>query len=199
MIETQVHYVDTATPFFRRLAKEAPSEFRKAIKSAGWWLREEIKVGIKTGAPARQPYTPFSDVTTQNLLHRKKDVIRGKGLVEKYVRVKRRRPHTPLGRLHPATRYKYYSDSNSVIIGWISKSAEELGLKHELSYTYRVTEKMRRYFAASGIPLSKGKTTIKIPKRQTVTPVYKKNAPKIPGYIDEKVRQFVRKTEATAK
>lgn len=186
MIEVKTQIIDTATPFFQRLARESPNEFRKALKSAGWWLRGEIKAGIRAGAPGGRPYAPFSDITTGRLLRRKGQR-------------RSRSQHRPMGRLYQATVYKYYRDSNRVIVGWVSKSAEEIGLKQERGHVTQITPRMRRFFWASGIPLSKGKTTLVIPRRPTIGPEYRENAPKIPWYIEQKIEEYIRKAEGSRK
>lgn len=181
-MEVKTQLIDTATPFFRHLARESSGEFRKALKSAGWWLRQEIKAGIRAGAPGGEPYAPFSEVTTGRLLRRKGS---------------RRSQHRPMGRLYQATVYKYYGDSMRVIVGWVSKSAEEVGLKQERGHLTAITPRMRRFFWASGVPLSKDKRALAIPKRPTIGPEYRENAPKVPGYIDQKIREYIAKAEAT--
>lgn len=176
MDNVQLKIIDMATPYFRRLERDAPNLFRKAMKSAGWWLRERIKEGIETQAPGGQPWVPFSEVTVNRRLRK---------------RGQRKREHTPLGRLKQANAYKWYPDSMRVKVGWISASAEGLGLRHEKGYETHVTPRMRRFFWARGVPLSRETTMIKLPKRPTFDPIYRRYGPEIPKYLDNKVRGYM--------
>lgn len=171
---------DEATPFLKRAAGQLPREFDRALKSVGWWLRGEIKEGIKSGAPGGQPYKPYSSITTSKKFDRRKGIWR-------------RGPHQPMGRLYSAVQYRFYKDSRRVIVGWITRSAERLGTIQETGKTMAITPRMRRYFWASGFPLSAGKTHIYIPKRPTIGPEYIENAPKIPGYIENKIWNYLEK------
>jgi len=191
-IETKI--VDTATPFLRYLADSFPKEFDRALKSTGWWLREDIKAGIRAEAPGGQPYKPYSSITKSRIL----DSMRGrkKGKRGKYLKPRiLRAAHKPMGRLYSATRYQFYGDSRRVIIGWISKSAERLGTLQEKGGTIKITPKMRRFFWAAGIPLSKGRQTLRIPARPTIDPEYRENAPKVPGYIENKIWDYIKRAE----
>lgn len=170
---------DTATPFIKRVGRETPRYIDRAIQSTGRMMKQEIQAGIESGAPGGQPYQAFSGLP--KLTRQRKG---------KFVRV-RRSSRKPLGRLKQAVRYKMYKDSHRVIIGWISKSAEELGTIHETGKTVAITPKMRRLFFAAGIGLSKGKNTISIPRRPTIEPEYQENAPKIPGYIERKLWSYI--------
>ncbi len=192
-----VQIVDKATPFLKRAADELPREFNKALKSTGWWLREEIKEGIKTGAPGGQPYQSFSGLPSKlnretSYYRRAKKAGRDTSRIRRYQKI-RRREKAPLGRLRAAVRYKFYGDSRRVIIGWISRSAERLGTLHETGGKVEITPKMRRMFLSSGIGLSAGKTHIFIPKRPTIGPEYIENAPKVPGYIADKIWNYLEK------
>lgn len=180
MMETTVKLIDTATPRFERLAREAPGEFRRALRSAGWWLRGEIKSGIRAGAPGGQPYPEFSEVTRNRLLRRKGQ---------------RKTEHRPMGRLYQATIYKYYPDSMRVIVGWVTRTAEHVGLKQELGHETQITPRMRRFFWASGVPLGRQTQRLAIPRRPTIELEYRENAARVPGYIEEKIAAYLRSTE----
>lgn len=176
--------INTATPFLENVAKNNPKYRDRALKSAGWFLQQEIKKGIVKQAPGGQPYKPFSSVTTSRRL----EAIRGRrGQKARNLRA----PHRPMGRLRPATRYKFYSDSHRVLVGWISKSAERLGTIQEIGKKVPVTPKMRKFFWAAGYRLSKKKKYIFIPKRPTIDPEYRKNMSKIPKYMKEKILGYM--------
>lgn len=186
----EVKLVDLATPYFRRLSTQFPSFFRRGLKSTGFWMREEIKKGIRSGAPGGRRYARYSGITTSRVL----DAHRGRGHTQ---RGKWRAPkrglaeHKPMGKLYQATRYKYYGDSNRVLIGWISRSAEELGTTQERGKSISITPKMRRFFWASGVPLSPRKQYLYIPKRLTFDPEYRDLGPKVPSYFDQKLQGYI--------
>lgn len=181
-MEAQVKIIDTATPHFARLASEAPAQFRRALKSAGWWLREEIKAGIREGAPGGAPYAPFSAVTRGKLLRRPGQ---------------RRSEHRPMGRLQQATIYRYYADSMRVLVGWVTRTAEQVGLKQEHGHETEITPRMRRFFWASGVPLRASTRILAIPRRPTIDPEYRENAARVPAYMEGKIAAYLAGSEAT--
>ena len=80
------------------------------------------------------------------------------------------------------------------LLGWISSSAEKLGSLQEQGGKTMITSKMRKMFAAAGIPLS-GKVELRIPKRPTIQPEYRAKAPEIPVYVEGKIMEYLRKAE----
>jgi hypothetical protein len=182
-----IKIIDTATPFLKMVAREFPGEVQKAVKSSGWWMQQNIKQGIKSGAPGGEPYQQFSGLPKLNRFNQKRD---------RFINVRRNPGKKPLGRLGQAVRYQFYSDSNRAIVGWISPSAEKLGTLHEEGGVIPITPQMRRQFWAAGIPLGLGKTTIAIPKRPTIDPEYRENAPKVPGYLEQKLWEYMKKAES---
>lgn len=181
--------VDTATPFLKKVAKRNPYYMDKAVKSAGWWMRKEIKAGIKSGAPGGEPYDKYSKVTKSGRL----EAMRGRGKIKsgKRYRAPRRywlkKQHKPMGKLYTATRYRFYKDSHRALVGWINRSAERIGTIQEEGKKIRITPAMRRFYFAAGFALSKGKKYIEIPARPTIDPEYEENAKKIPEYIEDKI------------
>ncbi len=195
VIKMDVKLVDLATPHFRRLSNEFPNYFNRALRSTGWWLRREVQEGIRSGAPGGRRYARYSGVTTSRVL----DAHRGRGFTKTGKRRAPRRnlaDHKPMGKLYQATRYKHYKDSNRVLIGWISKSAEELGTVQERGKSIPITPKMRRFFWASGVPLSPRKRYLYIPKRLTIEPEYRENAPRVAGYIDRKIGDYLEEAKS---
>lgn len=185
--------IDTATPFLTRIYNNNPNWIDKATKSAGWWLRKEIKEGIREEAPGGDSYTPYSDVTKSGML----DAMRGRTKVKsgKRYRAPRRyhlnKEHKPMGRLYSATRYRFYSDSHRALVGWINRSAERLGTMQEKGTKIKVTEKMRRFFFAAGFGMKKSTKYIKIPARPTIEPEYKENMDYIPQYMAKKIFSYM--------
>jgi len=182
----EVKIINTATPFLHKVSGELPRETRKAIKSAGWWLQQDLKRGIAVGAPGGERYEEFSKLPTKlrGRKRKKKKVWGDRGDGRK----------KPLGWLGSAVRYKFYSDSIRAVVGWISASAERLGSLQERGSNTTITPKMRKMFAAAGIPLSR-KVELRIPKRPTIQPEYRAKAPEIPVYVEGKIMEYLRKAE----
>ena len=176
---------DTASPFVREAARFFPREFGRALKSTGFMLQRKMKYGIKVGRPGGQPYQPFSPVTERLKENRPDTEAHGNNIFDLG-------KHTPLGKLYPATRYKYHADSQRVVIGWVSESAQYYGDMQQSGKTTVVTDKMRKYFFAIGIPLVKN--TIDLPQRVTVPAVYDANAAQIPLYVERKLWDSLERT-----
>ncbi|MBU5214359.1 hypothetical protein [Heyndrickxia oleronia] len=74
-----------------------------------------------------------------------------------------------------------------------------IGAVHEFGTEIKVTDKMRKWFAANGYPLKKDKTTIKIPERsflrsgydENVDAIVKKVADILPDVLENKVNTDV--------
>lgn len=195
MLKMDIKLVDLATPHFRHLSNEFPNYFNRALRSTGWWLRKEIQEGIRSGAPGGRRYARYSGITISRVL----DAHRGRGFTSTGKRRAPRRnlaDHKPMGKLFQATRYKFYGDSKRVLIGWISKSAEELGTTQEQGKSIPITSRMRRFFWASGVPLSPRKRYLYIPKRLTIEPEYRENAPRVAGYMDRKIAGYLEEAKS---
>jgi hypothetical protein len=180
-----IQIINTATPFLRRVASELPRETRKAIKSSGWWLQQDLKRGIAAGAPGGQQYERFSQLPSRLRTRKRK---------RKRVWGERNTRKKPLGRLGAAVRYKFYSDSIRAVVGWISPGAKRLGTLQEQGKNTTVTPRMRKMFAAAGIPLGR-KAEIRIPRRPTIEPEYRAKAPEIPRYVETKILEYIRRAE----
>ena len=174
VVDLDIKVIDLATPYIKLLANSFPQYFNRALKSTGWWLSQEIKKGIRSGAPGGEQYPALSGLRKSR---------RG--------RLYSGQPKQHLGRLARAVGYRYYSDSRRVVVGWLSKSAVSLGEKHEQGAQVAITPKMRRYFWASGRPISAGKTHITLPRRRTFGPIYRQKGPEEPKYIENKIWQYI--------
>lgn len=176
--------IDTATPFLKKIANKNPEYMDRAVKSAGWYMQQEIKQGIRSGAPGGRPYRNYSDITRSRTL----EAMRGR-------KGKRKRrlsaAHKPMGRLYNAVRYKFYSDSHRVLVGWVSRSSEKIGTIQEEGKRVNVTPKMRKFFWAAGYNISPKKRYIEIPARPTIDPEYRENRREIPQYIEKKIWSYM--------
>ncbi len=178
--ESDVRIIDTATPFVMHASRYTPRYIDRALASVGWWLGREIRASIKAGRPGGQPFEPFSRIKR----------TWGRQTRMAYIERERGR-HTPLGKLGNAVRYRRYKDSHRVIIGWLSGSAERLGLLHERGTTYPITRAMRALYAFSDIPLSGSKREIVIPKRESIGPEYRQHGREVTPYIERKIWEYL--------
>lgn len=196
-----VKIIDTATPFLRRMIEENPKYVARALKSTGWWVQKALKYEISIGAPGGQQYKEFSGIKNLHQHYRTVQLNRIskrtgqiKTVRRRYERnqfVKERGKHKPLGRLGSAIGYKYYSDSMRVVVGWLSLSAQRLGLKHEQGFELELTPRMRRLFFASGLSIGK-KRKLVTPKRATFDPFYSEKAPQIVPHVEKKIWEYIK-------
>jgi hypothetical protein len=205
-LEVSTKLIDTATPFLKDLANQYPFDFRRALKSAGWWLRAEIRQGIRSGAPGGQKYPQFSKIKSSRneYMNITLDRISRKTGKLKVVRrrigskgklIKETGSHKPLGRLANAVGYKFYSDSNRVVTGFLSHSAVYIMDKLESGYQKPTTAKMKRFFWVSGIPIG-DKSNLIIPAYATIAPMYQKTEPLIFKFIERRMFQYLADREA---
>jgi hypothetical protein len=175
---TTVQVIDEASPWLEWAAREFPDFTRSALKSTGWWLSREIKKGIRSGAPGGKPYAPRMPAKKRRALEK---AMGG--------RVKRSYPW--MGQLSRAVGYEYRQGENAVVIGPLSSSAVALFKKHESGTSYPVTQKVRKAYAAAGIYLSRGTKYIKLPRRETIGPVYQAYRNRISPYIEDKITSYM--------
>ena len=177
MIDTDLYIIDGATPWLDYMAVTKPDWVRKALKSFGWYAQQRIKAGIRSGAPGGQTYAPFMPPD----MRAKLEESFGNNVPRKF---------WPLGKLANAVGYQYEEGNNLVRVGWLSESAIKLGEKIEQGSSKTITEQMRRYFWAAGIPLS-NKPQILVPARQTYGPMAAMLAPKAAHCMEDKIIEYM--------
>jgi hypothetical protein len=168
-----IEIYDEATPWLKWAMDEFPGFRRKALKSAGWMMQKKIKAGIKSRMPGGRAYAAFMPAKRRRELE---IAFGGKG----------KHRYAPLGKLARAIGYQYREDAGEVVVGWLSRSAVQLGTLHEKGGTTKVTGKVRRGYLAS-IGISKTKKEIDIPARPTIGPMKRVLVPEIPGYVEDKI------------
>lgn len=191
---------DAVTPYLKRMVGQMPGILWRSISRAGFWLRGAIKDDILRGGPPGSPYKPREEIgqsirgNKSNLLAfigsyrgRKRNKITGEWRAIRW----KKPPKNILGRLVNAVYVHRRKDRLTADVGWISDMAYRTGVKHEYGFEYPVTEKMRRFFFAMGIPLSKGKTRIRIPVRATYEPEYQARQNQIADMVGDNVAQWV--------
>ena len=182
-LPTGVTIIDRAGPYMELLARTMPAEFNRAIRHIGFWLRGQIKAGMRTGAPGGIPWKETSRVT--RIMRR----VRGS---RQYTR--------PGGRLAQLVRYKHDKSGMAVHIGWIDKRVSRLAYSFQEGGEQRATHKQRRLYYALGTDfgyLLLGKT-IKTPARQAIGPVYNLHRAEIPVRMEQRIQQYMAQSNARA-
>lgn len=162
---------DGASPWLKWARDEFPALTARALKSVGWMMQREIKAGIKSGSPGGSTFAGFMDRGKRRKL--------GKSV-----------SRIPFGKLQRAIGYQYRENEGAVYVGWLSASAADLGHKLQAGSKRKVTDRMRRFFFLKGLPVAKG-ATIDIPPRPVIDPMFKTLEPKIPGYIEGKLWEYL--------
>lgn len=210
---------DEATPYLRYLASSFPREMKSAMKSLGWYLREKIVKGLESSSPGGRTLAPLSLIQRIRLLDairtvkkRKRKAAWARGTGSKpdrfysltTAKIPRSQSGRPYGRkMVKAVRYLYDEPAKSVHIGWVTPTATSYaralaagmrGAKHKWHRGPQVvTQRMRKLFAAAGITLKQGKT-LKTPERPVIDPVFQRHKNEIPGYLEEKVSQWLHRS-----
>lgn len=190
-MEFRIH--DWATDFAKKRTKAASQAHAGALASAGFRLRALIKGGMRQQAPG-DVFWPRASSWIQygsSLLSRARLVQRraerrkrGSGVAEQALTGIKGR--TPLSRLAAGVRYQKTQGSaeTRVKIGFLNPSLAKLAAYHSADHTVSVTRRMRRLIFAVGLGISK--SSIHIPARPAVGPVYRKNQARIAGFCQQR-------------
>ncbi len=169
----ELQFDDGLTPLIRQMISEKPQWFASSLKSAGFWASQEIKKGIRSGAPGGKAYPAGMSVMRRRDID---DVM--------YSHDSNRAPKTrypTLGKLRTAVGYdKRRANEGIVTVGWLSRSAVRIGTWQEKGFFQIVSERMRRMFFGSLVGMKKGTNAIQLPARATyapMRPIIKKGAP----------------------
>jgi len=190
------------TPQVRRHLLATSKATSRALISAGYYLRQSLKTGIKAEAPGGEawprthPWTRYGILRTQ---WRTRTYKFGKTSMSEKSRVSGRSrvaitgKKTALARLAGAACYvKQVFPSpgggvgeTAVRIGFLTPSAARRARYHaESDHVIQVTPRMRRYLFAMGVlPPRK----IVIPKRRHAEPVEKANRQRVINYVRSRV------------
>jgi len=177
--EMKMDVVDNVTPWLDWAIAHKPEWNRKATKSTLWYAQQEIKKGIRSGAPGGSTYLERMSAARR---HDIKDTSKRGGS-------KKRRRAGILGNLLNAVGYQYKSTMGAV--GWLSNSAVRLGTWHENSVLQTITPKMRRLFFAAGIGLKASTTQISLPRRPTYSPMFPVLLKILPTYFENKFMSYL--------
>lgn len=188
----RVDVVDNASPWLQWVLDTHSEWQRKAILSTAWFAQQEIKKGIKSGAPGGKKYAEIMDPARSRdiMAARRVGAIKIRQLSKRGARhAARRSRRGPLGRLASAVRYKY--NNGSVPVGWLAEWAVRMGTRAEMGAREAVTQKMRGLFAHGAEGLKKSTTQINIPARPTFDPMFAYLSPKLGPYFIGKIEEYL--------
>lgn len=153
----------------------------RAVKSAGHMIAKTAKKQMRAGMPGGR-------AVADRMPDEFRTILEGGTPGTKY---------PMFGRMVQAFRYHYDEESKTAVVGWLPKamggstSGQILGQKLQEGQNLHITPKMRRMFFRRGFFLRKGKTTIDLPARPVVDPVWEWVRPKLMPHIDAKIRQYL--------
>lgn len=185
-MKTTVEVIDEASPWLEWAAEAFPNFTRSALKSTGWWLSQEIKKGIRSGAPGGKRYPKRMEAKRRRPLEAK---FGGQS----------KRMYPWLGQLPKAVGYQYQKGDNSVLVGPLSPSAVKLFEKHESGSRSPATRKVRRAYFAAGVGISPSKRTIDLPARPTIGTIYEAYESKITPHVEEKIWSYLTGSKSRSK
>ncbi len=179
--EAGVEIKDESAPYLNHLAKTFPHELNRALRHIGWWMRKEMQDAVYRGGPASARWPRLSQI------HASRTIDDAKG------RFKAPATH-PYGRLIRALGYRHDAAAMSVRIGWLSRAAAQQAEKLQQGERVQVTEKMRRFFWAAGVPLTT--STINVPARPLIEPMFFEKRREIHARIEKRVLRNLRSRPA---
>lgn len=165
-----VDVTDEIQPLLERMAGMSKKSISAAAKSLGWYLRGEIKQGVKSGAPGGETFKERRPLEVRKALG-------GGSAASKWY-----------GRMVNAIGYQY--TNGTLRIGWTSRTAAMYGRKQEFGNVTKVTEEIRRRFARAGYPLRKDTTEIVLPERNVFDPMTGELYPQIAPYVQQKLNEY---------
>jgi hypothetical protein len=177
-----------------------------AMKSEGYRLKKEITTGMKAQHPGGETWPKAHPWTAMGLL-RGRYVKRTRKWGRTSMTWTERRKggakalktdKTPLAKLANAVRYKAQEAGGAgggvavnVRIGFLTSRAAKLAEYHATGGTMPVTSKMRRLIYAAGLSIHA--SSIKVPKRRHVEPVYEQNKELIAANVSKRVADALNK------
>lgn len=189
----QCRITNWATDFAKKRTKAASQAHAGALASAGFRLRTLIKGGMRQQAPG-DVFWPRASSWLQygaSLLARARMVQRRAEKRKRGPKVSEQalssiKNRIPLSKLAAGVRYQktQAADETRVRIGFLNARLAKLAAYHSEAHTVPVTAKMRRLIFAVGLGI--GKSTIHIPARPAVGPVYRKNHARIAGFCQQR-------------
>ncbi len=167
--------------FMKRSPDRAHWALRESLLAASGHTRKEMKKFVERGGEGWAPLALESGVPLKALAN----LVRYKVTVSGKRGVVRGQAGFYWGRVRGQSA-KQYKAFKARFKASFDMSVAQLYRIHSEGRSQRVTPAMRRMFAAMGHPLRKGTTTIHLPARPTVGPVWSRIRGSIPGYVEKK-------------
>jgi hypothetical protein len=180
-----------------RLASKAHSD---ALAASGFRLRQLTQTGMRQQAPgdvswpAPSPWVQYgSSLAGRARMARRRLARRKRAPKQPPPLLYGSKGRTPLKKLAGGVRYEKQTQpgpggsiaKTTVRMGFLNAKLASLAAYHAEDHTVPVTPKMRRLLFAVGLGISK--STIHIPARPHVEPVYRKNHARIPGFVQQRI------------
>jgi hypothetical protein len=175
--ETNVTVLDQAGPVLRRLARELPNEYNRALRHLGYVLQREIKTGMRSGAPAGQSWPETSQATAA---------------LRRLHRAGARRQRVAGGKLKNLIRYRHDKNRRRVDIGWIDdRKVRRLAWRFQEGATQVTTHRQRRLYGKAKLPVG---AEIVTPPRPAIAPIYEKMQPQMESIMLKRIDGYINNT-----
>lgn len=182
---------DGITPHLKLMAAKYPNEARRALGFVGSQTQRDMKANLRQGRAGNTRIPLQSRLSAGS-----RRAITSKKIVSKTSKGKTKvRYHSDSGRdvsQHIRRKFRYTGrvgsrnralvrsigyelNDHEVKIGWLSKSGAKWGEIVQEGRTIPVTQRMRRYYAAIGLPLKRSTRTITMPAAPFVEPYFRSN------------------------
>jgi hypothetical protein len=185
--DTNVTVLDQAGPVLARMARELPNEYNRALRHLGYVMQQEIKAGMRSGAPAGKPWPAPSKATAAI-----RRMLRGGGGTGGAVGAGVRAQRIAGGKLKNLIRYKHNKDRRRVDIGWIDdRKVRRLAWLFQEGQDQTTTWKQRRLYRRAKLKVG---SSIKIPSRQAISPIHEKMRPEMESIMLKRIDSYINKT-----
>ena len=179
--------------FLRRWAVLYPDYMSRSIRHAAYLTQYRLKAELLARVPGGVPFPPLSRVQRFRLLgERTRGGRRTTGPVAAHGLAYNMDggDWPPGGRMAQSIRYIWRKGDMSAEIGWLSQRSAKIGILFQAGQKTKVTNRMRRMFAAAGVRLGR-KMTITQPPRPVIRPFFENRRGWIENRILERMRSHI--------
>ena len=162
---------DGITPFVRSWLRNNPRMISSVLKSAGYHVQVELKKASR-GQITPRTWRKRWDVSRRRLIDPEA-------------------PRVWYGKLKNALGYSYDTASQSVDIGWTSKTSAMEGDIQEEGIQRPVTPFVRKFFGERGIYFKRTTKFLDVPARPFIEPKYNEIRGQIPTFINKRVQEYI--------
>jgi hypothetical protein len=199
MFDMALRIQNWATKHVEERTRAASKAHSDALGSSGFRLRQLTQTGMRQQAPGDVAWPPASpwvqfgaSLLGRARMTQRRAEKRKRGPKNPAPPLSGTKGRTPLKKLSGAVRYEKQVQAGpggsiaqtTVRMGFLNTKVATLAAYHAEAHTVAVTPKMRRLLFAVGLGISK--STITIPARPHVGPVYRKNHARIAGFCQKR-------------